>query len=39
MWTLYHVWLSPACRKVRIVLAEKQIDFQLVSEKTWQRRE
>jgi glutathione S-transferase len=39
MWTLYHVWLSPACRKVRVVLAEKQVDVQLVSEKTWQRRE
>lgn len=38
MRTLYHLWLSPACRKVRLVLAEKQLDFQLTMEPVWERR-
>lgn len=38
MRTLYHVWLSPQCRKVRILLAEKRLDFDLVIERTWERR-
>ena len=39
MRTLYHLWLSPFCRKVRIVLAEKGLDFEAKVEKVWQRRE
>lgn len=38
MRTLYHVWLSPHCRKVRIVLAEKKLDFDLAIERPWDRR-
>lgn len=38
MRTLYHQWLSPSCRAVRIALAEKQLDFDLQIEKTWERR-
>ena len=32
---LYHVPLSPFCRKVRLVLAEKKIEVELVEEKFW----
>ena len=39
MRTLYHLWLSPFCRKVRIVLAEKNLEFDLKVEKLWERRE
>jgi len=38
MQTLYHLWLSPYCRKVRIVLHEKRIDFDLKVENVWERR-
>tara|TARA_B100000242_G_scaffold291865_1_gene266017 strand:+ start:581 stop:1249 length:669 start_codon:yes stop_codon:yes gene_type:complete len=38
MKTLYHLWLSPYCRKVRIALAEKRIDYRLETENTWLRR-
>lgn len=38
MHTLYHLALSPFCRKVRIVLAEKKIEFDLRIENTWERR-
>jgi glutathione S-transferase len=38
MRVLYHVTLSPASRKVRIVLAEKNLDFTLKLEKVWERR-
>jgi glutathione S-transferase len=38
MRVLYHVILSPFSRKVRIVLAEKSLDFTLKSEKVWERR-
>ena len=37
MRTLYHLWLSPHCRKVRVVLAEKDIEFTLRVEKVWER--
>ncbi len=37
--TLYHLWLTPACRAVRIALAEKGLEFELVLEKTWERRD
>ena len=38
MRTLYHLWLSPLCRKVRIVLQEKALEFELKTENLWQRR-
>ncbi|WP_116132799.1 glutathione S-transferase family protein [Tropicimonas sp. IMCC34043] len=34
---LYHVPLSPFCRKVRLVLAEKKIEVELVEERYWER--
>ena len=37
MATLYHVPLSPFCRKVRLSLAEKRIECQLVEERYWER--
>ena len=39
MRVLYHLWLCPFARKVRIVLGEKKLDFELRSEKVWERRE
>jgi glutathione S-transferase len=38
MRTLFHLWLHPFSRKVRIVLAEKGLDFELQIEKVWERR-
>ncbi len=38
MRTLYHLWLSPFSRKVRIALSEKGLDFELKAEKVWERR-
>ncbi len=38
MQTLYHLWLSPHCRKARVVLGEKRIDFVLKVENVWERR-
>lgn len=38
MRTLFHLWLHPFSRKVRIVLAEKGLDFELQIEKIWERR-
>lgn len=38
MRTLYHLWLSPYSRKVRIALKEKKLDFELRVEKVWERR-
>ncbi len=35
---LYQLWLSPFCRKVRLTLAEKKLDFELKVEKVWERR-
>ena len=34
---LYHVPLSPFCRKVRLCLAEKKIEVELVEEKYWEQ--
>ncbi|HHL22664.1 MAG TPA: glutathione S-transferase family protein [Aliiroseovarius sp.] len=34
---LYHFPLSPACRKVRLSLAEKKIEVELVEERYWER--
>ena len=39
MRTLYHFWLCPFSRKVRIALAEKELDFELQLEKFWDRRD
>lgn len=39
MRMLHHLWLSPFCRKVRIVLLEKKIDFDMKVENTWERNE
>jgi len=36
MVRLYHVPLSPFCRKVRLVLAEKKIEVELVEERYWE---
>ena len=30
--------LSPFCRKIRLILAEKQIDVELIEEKFWEKR-
>jgi glutathione S-transferase len=38
MRTLYHLPLSPYARKVRLVLAEKRLPFDLKIEKVWDRR-
>jgi len=38
MRTLYHLWLHPFSRKVRVTLAEKGLDFSLRLEKIWERR-
>jgi glutathione S-transferase len=38
MRTLYHLWLSPGARKVRLILKEKNLDFELKLERTWERR-
>jgi len=38
MRVLYHLWLSPDCRKVRIALLEKRLDFELRAENIWERR-
>ena len=38
MRTLYHLWLSPYSRKVRVVLKEKKLEFELKVEQVWERR-
>ncbi|SPJ24690.1 FtsZ-binding protein FzlA [Palleronia abyssalis] len=37
MYRLYHAPLSPFCRKVRLVLAEKRVEVELVEERYWER--
>jgi glutathione S-transferase len=39
MRTLYHTWLNPFSRKVRVVLKEKGLDFALRVENEWERRD
>jgi glutathione S-transferase len=34
---LYHVPLSPFCRKVRLTLAEKKIEVELIEERYWEQ--
>ncbi len=36
MAKLYHVPLSPFCRKVRLVLGEKRIEVELIEERYWE---
>lgn len=38
MRALYHLWLHPFSRKVRVTLTEKGLDFDLRLEKIWERR-
>ena len=38
MRTLFHLWLHPFSRRVRVVLAEKNLEFELQIEKVWERR-
>jgi glutathione S-transferase len=38
MRLLYHLILSPFSRKVRVVLGEKDLQYDLRAEKVWQRR-
>ncbi|HBR69525.1 MAG TPA: glutathione S-transferase [Rhodospirillaceae bacterium] len=38
MRTLFHLWLHPYSRKVRVALAEKGLEFELKIEKVWERR-
>ena len=35
---LFHLWLSPFSRKVRIAMAELGVDVKLVIEPVWERR-
>lgn len=37
MYSLYHAPLSPFCRKVRLVLAEKKIEVKLIEERYWEK--
>ena len=39
MFRFFHAPLSPFCRKVRLVLSEKKIEFELVEEKYWEKRD
>jgi len=38
MYRLYHLPLSPFCRKVRLALAEKRIEVDLIEERPWEGR-
>lgn len=38
MRTLFHNWLSAYSRKVRVLLREKNLDFELKLERVWERR-
>ena len=38
MRIVYHLPLSPYCRKIRLALAEKRLPFELRLEKTWEQR-
>jgi glutathione S-transferase len=39
MRTLFHLWLSPFSRTIRVMLAEKGLPFDLEIEKVWERRQ
>ena len=38
MRQVFHFWLSAASRLIRLALAEKRLEFELVVEKVWERR-
>lgn len=38
MLKLYHTPLSPYCRKIRMLLKEKDLAFELINENVWDRR-
>src|SRR5260370_19339739 len=38
MRDLYHLWLSPFSRTIRVALKEKNLEFTLKAEKVWERR-
>ncbi len=38
MRVLYHLWLSAECRMIRLLLATKEVEFELRIEKIWERR-
>lgn len=38
MRQLYHTHLSPFCRKIRMLLKEKDLEFELVCENPWDRK-
>ena len=38
MRKLHHLALSPFCRKVRLVLAEKKLEVELIDEPVWEKR-
>lgn len=38
MRLLYHFPLSPFSRKIRLIMAEKKLEFELKEERTWERR-
>jgi len=38
MRVLYHLWLSAECRVIRLMLATKELEFELRIEKAWERR-
>ena len=38
MRTLYHLWLEPGSRKVRLMLGEKRLECALKIEKVWEHR-
>lgn len=38
MVRLYYLPLSPFCRKIRLVLAEKRIEAEFIEERPWERR-
>ena len=38
MGRLYHLPLSPFCRKVRLLLAEKKLEISLIEEPVWKRQ-
>lgn len=38
MRTLFHLWLHPHSRKVRLALGEKHLKFEALIEKIWERR-
>lgn len=39
MRVLYHLPLHPGCRRIRVLMREKKLDFELKAEQVWQRRE